>query len=159
MKQALERLTASPAIDGGFVASVSLPVAMKAHFEAAYWRGYLPGQIQCWHGCAMLALRSGPKFQAIGTRAGRERWAQDRKSLRAFRRQPMAPFQLRFTIDSTAEWERLGTALGVPALKLLQAALATRYFQSIQFEKERTAERQLGIETGTIIPLIAACAG
>ena len=159
MKPTAEKLASIPAIDGGFVVSVPIPAAMKAHFEAAYWREYLDGQIECWHACACVALRSlAPEWQAIGTGAAQKRWALDRKALSAFRWRRLAPLQLRFRLDPAIEWELVGNAIGVPAVKLLQAALATRYRQSLEFEAAQRAERQRGIDAGSIIPMFAASA-
>ena len=156
MKPPVERLESVPAIDGGFVVSVPIPARMKAYFEAARWRAHLDGQIECWHGCAVAALRSrDPELQAIGTGAARQRWEIDKQALRKFRWRSLETIQLRFRLDPASEWERVGKAIGIPAVKLLQAALATRYCQALEYAALERVSRLHGIAAGSIIPMPA----
>jgi len=159
MKPPIQLLKSIPAIDGGFVVSVPIPAAMKAHFEAARWRAHLDGQMECWHGCAVAGLRSGrADMQAIGARAGLSRWKIDKPALKAFRGHRLESIELRFRLDPADTWNRLGSAIGVSPVRLLQAALATRYRQSMEFAALARVERENGIASGAIIAMAAALA-
>lgn len=157
MKPPVQRLESVPTIDGGFVVSVPIPARMKAYFEAAHWRAYLDGQIECNYGCAVFAFRTGD--HDLATRCARSRWEIDKQALRKFRWRSLEPIQLRFRLDPAIEWERVGTAIGIPAVKLLQAALATRYCQALENAALERVARFHGIAAGSIIPIPAACPG
>jgi hypothetical protein len=157
MKPPVQRLESIPAIDGGFVVSVPIPAAMKAHFEAAYWREHLDGQIECRYGCAENALRSAaPELQALGIAAARECWERDKRGLRECRWRSLEPFQLQFSPDALDRWERVGKAIGISSMKLLQAALACRYRDSMEYAAFERVSRLLGIASGSVIPMPAA---
>jgi hypothetical protein len=131
----IEKLAVFAVVDGGFVVSVKIPKPWKKYFEGAHWRRYLDGQIESWHGCAMAAIRTGePDLVALGAKAGLSRWEKDRPALESFRGHRLEPIQLQFRHDPACEWGRLGIAIGVSPVKLLQAALAVRYEQAKAFE-------------------------
>ena len=100
--------------------------------------------------------RSG---KLIGTRSARERWEIDKQALRKFRWRSLEPIQLRFRLDPAIEWERVGKAIGIPAVKLLQAALAARYCEALENAALVRAEMLPDIADGSIIPLPDACPG
>ncbi len=153
------RLESIPTIDGGFLVSVPIPATMKAYFEAVRWRAHLDEQIECMHGCAMFAFRSrNPEVQAIGPAAARERWEKDKQALRKFRWRELKPIQLRFRLNPAIEWERVGKSIGIPAVKLLQAALAYRYCEALENAALERLERFRGEASGSIIPMPAAFA-
>lgn len=143
----IEKLVVFAVVDGGFVVSVKIPALWKNYFEGAHWRRYLDGQIECWHGAAMAAIRTGePKLVALGVKSALSRWQEDRPALESFRGHRLEPIQLQFRHDPACEWGRLGTAIGVSPVKLLQAALAVRYQQAMEFE---SLDRM-----GKILPLL-----
>jgi hypothetical protein len=141
-----DRLTVFAVLDSDsdFTVSVPIPAKIKDHFNRAHWRQYLDGQIECWYGCAMAALRSPEtKIQAMGKLAGISRWELDRPALHSFRGHRLEPFSLRFRQDPV-QWERLGRAIGVSPVKLIQATLAVRYQQCLELEAvERMAVTKL----------------